>query len=181
MWLVSAVTLNGMCASVSPRAFPSTTLTQNWQRCSIGGGCGSSNDLGAEPGEDIEVPKVALMDDLHMILMKCDAADHVRQACCAPAPTSSPSRRSAYFKKGFLIPATRYLEAISLRGPLLKEYIETVFGRVDVLFGPVLTGPAPTVAEVTTDDPGKVNALLTESARFTRYSNYLGTPALTAR
>ena len=41
-----------------------------------------------------------------------------------------------------------------------------------------MTGPAPAVAEVTTDDPTKVNAMLTESARFTRFADYLGTPAL---
>ena len=133
-------------------------------------------DLGAELVK-IEVPKVALMDDLHMILMKCDAATMYGRLLRTRADEFSVAA-IGILQEGFLIPATRYLEAISLRGPLLKEYIETVFGRVDVLFGPVLTGPAPTVAEVTTDDPGKVNALLTESARFTRFSNFLGTPAL---
>ena len=133
-------------------------------------------DLGAELVE-IEVPQVELMDDLQMILMKCDsAAMHGRLLRTRGDEFSVAA--IGILQEGFLIPATRYLEAVSLRGPLLQEHVETIFGRVDVLFGPVLTGPAPTVAEVTTDDPTKVNALLTESARFTRFSNYLGTPAL---
>ena len=133
-------------------------------------------DLGAEL-EEIEVPRVALMDDLHMILMKCDAAAMYGRLLRTRGDEFSLAA-IGILQEGFLIPATRYLEAISMRGPLLREYVDAIFGKVDVLFGPVLTGPAPSVAEVTTDDPGKVNALLTESARFTRFSNYLGTPAL---
>ena len=133
-------------------------------------------DLGAEL-EEIEVPQVALMDDLHMILMKCDAAAMYGRLLRTRGEEFSVAA-IGILQEGFLIPATRYLEAISMRGPLLREHVETIFGRVDVLFGPVLTGPAPSVADVTTGDPGKVNALLTESAQFTRFSNYLGTPAL---
>ena len=133
-------------------------------------------DLGAELVE-IEVPRVALMDDLQMILMKCDAAAMYGRLLRTRGDEFSLAA-IGILQEGFLIPATRYLEAISMRGPLLHEYVKAIFGRVEVLFGPVLMGPAPSVAEVTTDDPGKVNALLTESARFTRFSNYLGTPAL---
>ena len=117
------------------------------------------------------------MDDLQMILMKCDAAAMYGRMLRTRGDEFSLAA-IGILQEGFLIPATRYLEAISMRGPLLHEYVEAIFGRVEVLFGPVLMGPAPSVAEVTTDDPGKVNALLTESARFTRFSNYLGTPAL---
>ena len=133
-------------------------------------------ELGADFVE-IEVPQIELMDDLQMVLMKCDAAAMYGRLLRTRGDEFSIAA-IGILQEGFLIPATRYLEAVSLRGPLLRKYVETIFGKVDVLFGPVLTGPAPTVAEVTTDDPTKVNALLTESAQFTRFANYLGTPAL---
>jgi len=133
-------------------------------------------ELGADLVE-IEVPQIELMDDLQMVLMKCDAAAIYGHLLRTRGDEFSIAA-IGILQEGFCIPATRYLEAVSLRGPLLRNYVETIFSKVDVLFGPVLTGPAPTIAEVTTDDPTKVNALLTESAQFTRFANYLGTPAL---
>ena len=44
-------------------------------------------------------------------------------------------------QEGLLIPATRYLEAKSMRGPLLRSHVEAVFGKVDALFAPVVPGP----------------------------------------
>ena len=93
------------------------------------------------------------MDDLQMILMKCDAAAMYGRLLRTRGDEFSLAA-IGILQEGFLIPATRYLEAISMRGPLLHEYVEAIFGRVEVLFGPVRMGPAPSVAEVTTVDPG---------------------------
>ena len=76
------------------------------------------------------------------------------------------------------MPATRYLEAKSLRAPLLEAHVRAVYSEVDVLFAPVLAGPTPTVAETDFEDQDRVEELFTRSARFTRFANYLGTPAL---
>ncbi len=76
------------------------------------------------------------------------------------------------------MPATRYLEAKSLRGPLLDSHIREIYGQVDVLFAPALAGPTPTIAETDFGDQDRVEELFTRSARFTRFTNYLGTPSL---
>ena len=81
-------------------------------------------------------------------------------------------------QEGLLIPATRYLEAKALRAPLLEAHVRAIYGQVDVLFAPAMAGPTPTIAETDFEDQDRVEELFTRSARFTRFANYLGTPAL---
>ena len=56
--------------------------------------------------------------------------------------------------------------------------MRAVFGTVDVLFAPALAGATPSIAETDFDDQDMVEELFTRSARFTRFTNYLGTPSL---
>ena len=136
----------------------------------------SLRDLGAEL-VDVAVPDVMRFNDLQQILAKSEAA-----VICGKWMRERPGDMTfaaiSVVQEGLLVPATRYLESKSLRAPLLKAHVRAIFGSVDVLFAPALAGPAPTIAETSFDDQDMVERLFTRSARFTRFTNYLGTPSL---
>ena len=61
---------------------------------------------------------------------------------------------------GFHLPATRYIEALSLRASEVSRFVETVFEHADVLHAPVIGMPVPTVEETDHDGPGGVPAMV---------------------
>lgn len=138
--------------------------------------CDIFRDLGAELVE-LEVPGVMRFNDLQQILGKCEAA-----VICGKWMRERPGDMTfdaiSVVQEGLLIPATRYLEAKSLRAPLLETHVREIYGQVDILFAPALAGPTPTIAETDFEDQDRVEELFTRSARFTRFTNYLGTPSL---
>ena len=79
---------------------------------------------------------------------------------------------------GYHIPATTYIEALNLRPRLLAEFMESVYGRADVLHAPVMVMPPPTIEESEPRAAGDVAELVTRISRNTRPTNYLGLPAL---
>jgi len=79
---------------------------------------------------------------------------------------------------GLLVPAVSYLEALNARARIAAEFVEQVFGKVDVLHTPVMTMPVPTRAETVPSGTGAVMDLLARITRNTRPINFLGLPAL---
>jgi len=79
---------------------------------------------------------------------------------------------------GFHIPATRYLEAISLRGRYLSEFLEAVFDKVDVLHAPLLPVPVPTIKEKDYTGSADVPESIASMTKLTRPSSFLGLPTL---
>ena len=133
-------------------------------------------DLGATISE-VPLPQAPLLNDLQQILVKSEAATINGRLIRTRAEDITFAAISV-LQEGFLIPATRYLEAISLRGTLVEEFTREVFGNADILMLPVVTGRAPTIAETETADQGAVETLFTRAAQFTRFANYLGTPGV---
>jgi aspartyl-tRNA(Asn)/glutamyl-tRNA(Gln) amidotransferase subunit A len=78
---------------------------------------------------------------------------------------------------GLLVPAVSYLEALNARARIASEFVEQVFGRVDVLHTPVMTMPLPTRAE-TAPGTGDVMDRLARITCNTRPINFLGLPSL---
>ena len=79
---------------------------------------------------------------------------------------------------GFHVPAPTYLEALTLRSRYLEEFLQTVYGQVDVLHMPVLGMAVPTIAETEPQASGDVAGIVARLTRNTRPTNYLGLPAL---
>ncbi|MBT6086401.1 MAG: amidase [Rhodospirillaceae bacterium] len=80
---------------------------------------------------------------------------------------------------GLTTPATRYLQARSLRAPILAEFHDAVFTDADVLHIPVMISTPPTIADTdNADNPGFMD-MITKMGLCTRPINYLGLPALT--
>ncbi len=79
---------------------------------------------------------------------------------------------------GFHIPATRYLEALALRGRILSDFVSRVFQKADVLFTPVLPIQVPKLAQTEVGTAADVQRVIVALTRCTRNINYLGLPAL---
>jgi aspartyl-tRNA(Asn)/glutamyl-tRNA(Gln) amidotransferase subunit A len=80
---------------------------------------------------------------------------------------------------GLVLPATRYLEALSARGRHVAEFLDTVMAKIDVLHCPAIPLPIPTIAE--TDLEGTGEAVLAQVGRITAYTrpfNFLGIPTI---
>ena len=132
--------------------------------------------LGAELVE-IAVPDSGLAMRLGMLILAAEAAA-LHEKWLAERPDDYQIAIRSPMEPGLFIPATRYIEALRLRGPMLSEFIEQVFGRVDVLHVPTSPMPAPTLAEcdpASTEGAARTMALF---PKFTRPFSYLGLPAL---
>lgn len=81
---------------------------------------------------------------------------------------------------GLYIPATRYIEALSARGPIAQAFLDQVFARCDAMLTPTTPFPAPRLDE--TDVGAKEGALelILRISQFTRPISFLGFPAVSA-
>jgi len=79
---------------------------------------------------------------------------------------------------GFHIPATRYLEALALRGRILADFVGRAFRDVDLLFAPVVSLQVPKLTETEVGTPADVQRVIVRLTRCTRNINFLGLPAL---
>ncbi len=121
------------------------------------------------------LPDIAAANDLQQILVKCEAATmHGRRLREAPESIGVEAR--SVIREGLLIPATRYIEALALRAPMLARFIDSAFAEVDVILAPVYPDEAPLAVAET--DPREIEQAFTSAAQQTRYANYLGLPAL---
>jgi aspartyl-tRNA(Asn)/glutamyl-tRNA(Gln) amidotransferase subunit A len=78
---------------------------------------------------------------------------------------------------GLVVSAASYLEAQMARPRLVREFIDAVFDRVDLLHAPVYAKPVPTIAEATPRSPGDIPRVQGIS-RNNRPANFLGIPSL---
>ena len=79
---------------------------------------------------------------------------------------------------GLTVTAYEYLQGQRLRAQLTREFIATVFSRVDVLVTPTIPEPAPALAQVKAGATADVIGRMGRFSRLTRPFNALGLPAL---
>ena len=133
-------------------------------------------DLGAKI-IDIMVPNIDQLNDLQQVLTKAERATIYSRALRNRPDDVSFTARSILYE-GFLIPATRYIEAVSLRQTLLRAYLDCVHAQADVLFTPVITTPVPAITEIETADADELERTFTGSAGCVRFASYLGIPGM---
>jgi aspartyl-tRNA(Asn)/glutamyl-tRNA(Gln) amidotransferase subunit A len=121
------------------------------------------------------VPNIGLINALAQLVMVVEAAT-IHQEWLR-------SRRDDYaevvrnrIEPGLLVPATRYCEALAMRGRIVEEFIATVFGDADIVHLPAISIPVPTIAETTEGDPAEIGKRLGALTHCTRGINYLGLP-----
>ena len=132
--------------------------------------------LGAELVE-VEVPDSNLVMRLGQLILAAEAAA-LHEKWLAERPDDYQIAVRAPMEPGLFIPATRYIEALRMRGPLLSKFLDKVLSRVDVLHIPTGPMPAPTLADADPASPEKALQTMGLFPKFTRTISYLGLPAI---
>jgi len=115
---------------------------------------------------------------LTSLIISTEAAS-IHQAWLQTRPEDYGSQTRARMNSGLTTAATRYVQARNLRTPLLADFAEAVFNKVDLLHCPVMNTAVPTIKE--TDllaNPGFAE-IIGQMGHCTRPINYLGLPSLT--
>jgi len=84
----------------------------------------------------------------------------------------------ARVEPGLTYPATRYVEALMLRGRIAQEWIDAAIGEADFAMIPAFPIPVPTIDETTRGTNAEIAAMVGRITRNTRGVNYLGLPAV---
>lgn len=79
---------------------------------------------------------------------------------------------------GLTVSAYEYLQGQRLRARFTREFIGSVFSRIDVLVTPTIPEPAPALADAKAGASAAVVARMGRFSRLTRPFNALGLPAL---
>jgi aspartyl-tRNA(Asn)/glutamyl-tRNA(Gln) amidotransferase subunit A len=79
---------------------------------------------------------------------------------------------------GLTVSAYEYLQGQRLRAWLTREFIRSVFSRIEVLVTPTIPEPAPALTRVKAGPVADVIARMGRFSRLTRPFNVLGLPAL---
>jgi aspartyl-tRNA(Asn)/glutamyl-tRNA(Gln) amidotransferase subunit A len=111
-------------------------------------------------------------------ISKCEGATiHARWLRERPQDYSGHVRTR--LEAGLVLPATRYIEALSARGRHVAEFLDSVMAGIDVLHCPAIPIPIPTIAETDVEGTGEaVLALVGRITQYTRPFNFLGIPTI---
>jgi aspartyl-tRNA(Asn)/glutamyl-tRNA(Gln) amidotransferase subunit A len=134
------------------------------------------SDLGAEI-DFVDVP-----DHNHMNLIWAAAlaaeASTIHRKWLRDRPDEYGPMVKRRIEFGLYQPATRYLEAMTLREKYLREYCKTALANCDVLLTPTLPVTAPAYNDLDVGGGKNMPDLVLKLSRNTRPISYLGLPAL---
>lgn len=126
---------------------------------------------------DTSTPDMARLNALMHLVMSVEAAT-LHRKWLQSRPEDYADQVRGRIEPGLYYPATRYVEALALRGPLTREWLDVVLGDADCAIIPTLPIPVPTLAETTEGSPEDIGAVIGRVTRHTRALNYLGLPVV---
>jgi aspartyl-tRNA(Asn)/glutamyl-tRNA(Gln) amidotransferase subunit A len=121
-------------------------------------------------------PDMALVNALMQVLMSVEAAT-IHRRWLIERPQDYADQVRARIEPGLLYPATRYVEALSMRAALTQNWIDACIGAADLALLPAIAIPVPTIAATTEGDPADVARVIGQLTHCTRGINYLGLPS----
>ena len=128
---------------------------------------------------DIDLPDIAPWNAAFSMIISSESSSyHGNWLRTRPQDYSDQVR--ARLEAGLAIPAASYLDALRLRGIVLREFCQQVFSKVDILHAPVVGVQTPTIAETDLGGSPAAPAMLARTTRLTRPINFLGIPAVSA-
>jgi aspartyl-tRNA(Asn)/glutamyl-tRNA(Gln) amidotransferase subunit A len=131
-------------------------------------------------GVEIRTVQVPSLDQVNLIWAAALAAEaatiHRRWLRERPMDYGALVRRRIEF--GLYQPATRYIEALTMRDAILRDFCASAFAACDVLLTPAAPTPAPLLSDVDVGDSKEMPALVMRLSRCTRPISYLGLPAM---
>ena len=132
--------------------------------------------LGATLATSLPTDMAPLNALMHVIMSVEAATLHRRWLTERPLDYADQVR--GRIEPGLYYPATRYVEALALRGPMTREWMDAAIGDADCAIIPTLPIPVPTIDETTLGSADDVADRIGLVTRHTRALNYLGLPVV---
>ncbi|MDB5619698.1 amidase [Tardiphaga sp.] len=124
-------------------------------------------------------PDMAVINALMHLLMSVEAAA-IHRRWLIERPQDYADQVRSRIEPGLFYPATRYVEALSLRAQITQGWIASCIGAADLALLPAISIPVPTIEATTQGDPADVARVIGQVTHCTRGINYLGLPAASA-
>lgn len=125
---------------------------------------------------DTTPPDMALINAMMHLVMSVEAAT-IHRRWLIERPEDYADQVRARIEPGLFYPATRYVEAQSMRTTITQDWLNTCLGACDLALIPAIPVPVPTIAATTEGSPADVARAIAEVTHCTRGINYLGLPA----
>ncbi|MBC7580386.1 MAG: amidase [Tardiphaga sp.] len=120
-------------------------------------------------------PDMAIINALMQVLMSVEAAT-IHRRWLIERPQDYADQVRSRIEPGLFYPATRYVEALSLRAQISEQWIASCMGAADLALLPTLSIPVPTIKATTEGAPADVAGVIGQLTHCTRGINYLGLP-----
>jgi aspartyl-tRNA(Asn)/glutamyl-tRNA(Gln) amidotransferase subunit A len=124
---------------------------------------------------DTAPPDMAIINALMHLVMSVEAAT-IHRHWLIERPGDYADQVRSRIEPGLFYPATRYVEALSLRAQICEQWIASCIGVADLALLPAISIPVPTIAATTEGEPADVAGVIGQLTHCTRGINYLGLP-----
>jgi aspartyl-tRNA(Asn)/glutamyl-tRNA(Gln) amidotransferase subunit A len=128
---------------------------------------------------DVELPDFSRLSALAATLHAAEANPFHDQWFRTRPQDYSPQVRER-LEKGRPVLARDYLNAMQARAPAIGAFCASVFSKVDLIHGPVVSFQTPTIAETDISSGDAAAEMLGRFVRLTRPISYLGLPVVCA-
>jgi aspartyl-tRNA(Asn)/glutamyl-tRNA(Gln) amidotransferase subunit A len=120
-------------------------------------------------------PDMAVINAMMQLVMSVEAAT-IHRRWLIERPQDYADQVRARIEPGLYYPATRYVEALSMRAEITRNWIASCIGAADLALLPAISIPVPTIAATTEGDPADIARVIGQLTHCTRGINYLGLP-----
>ena len=128
---------------------------------------------------DVELPDFSRLSALAATLHAAEANPFHDEWFRTRPQDYSPQVRER-LEKGRPVFARDYLKAMQARAPAIAAFCDSVFSKVDLVHGPVVSFQTPTIAETDISSGEAAAEMLGRFVRLTRPISYLGLPVVCA-
>jgi aspartyl-tRNA(Asn)/glutamyl-tRNA(Gln) amidotransferase subunit A len=128
---------------------------------------------------DVDLPDFSAWNAAAAVLHSAEASPFHDEWFRTRPQDYSPQVRER-LEKGRSVLALDYVKALQARGPAIAAFCDAVFSKVDLVHGPVVSFPTPTIAETDISAGEAVAQMLGRFVRLTRPISYLGLPVACA-
>ena len=128
---------------------------------------------------DIELPDFSKLSALAAVLHAAEANPFHDEWFRTRPQDYSPQVRER-LEKGRPVLALDYVKALQARAGAITAFCESVFSKVDLVHGPVVSFQTPTIAETDISTGDAAAQMLGRFVRLTRPISYLGLPVVCA-
>lgn len=126
---------------------------------------------------DVDVPDLDLLGRMGSVMLAAESAAVHREWLLTRADEYGRQVRRR-LSRGLLLAGMDYYDALRLRGPMLRRFMERTLAGADALLLPTIPDVAPRVDDTIGEDETKLEKAFSALSFWTRGINYLGVPAL---